>query len=88
MEPKRDLTAIKTLIATSDYLSEFAQFYFDTHNNTDHLKFLHTCECIELEIGKEYCRITSDRNSMDVAKLIKIDYAKKLVKDIEEGKYK
>lgn len=85
---KIDLTTIKTLIKTCGYLHNLMTEYVRKHTNDECLGYIANIEALELEIGKEFCRITSDRNSMEDAHLIKLDYARKLVKDIEEGRYK
>lgn len=41
----------------------------------------------KLDVGKEFCNVTKYRNSMDVANLISIQMAKKLVDDVKSGRY-
>lgn len=85
---KHDLTTIKTLIKTHDYLSYMISDYCIEHNNQEGIDYIANLKSLSLEIGKEYCRITADRNSMSVANVIDVSDAIRLVKDIEEGTYK
>lgn len=82
-----DTTTLETLLKRRTELTHALGDFAQNHNQQETLDYLQEIEDNLLEIGKEYCRITADRNSMDVAKLIRVNDALSLIDSIKKGRY-
>jgi len=82
-----DTTTLENLLKRRPELTHALGDFAKNHNQQETLDFLQVIDDNLLEIGKEYCRITADRNSMDVAKLIRVHDALSLIDSIKNGTY-
>lgn len=82
-----DTTTLENLLKKRTEMTSILGEFAKNHNQMETVKYLQEIEDNLLEIGKEYCRITADRNSMDVAKLIRVNDALSLIDSIKKGRY-
>jgi hypothetical protein len=82
-----DTTTLEHLLTRRTELTHALGDFALNNNQQKTLEYLQEIEDNLLEIGKEYCRITADRNSMDVAKLIRVNDALSLIDSIKNGRY-